>query len=49
MKNRDRDDKHSRRRTVGDEEEDPDGREVAEALYGGFDDSKSSDPNDGDR
>lgn len=34
-KNRDRDEKHQRRRTVGREEEQPDGREVARSLYGG--------------
>ena len=35
MKNRDRDDQHRRRREAGSTEDDPDGREVASALYGG--------------
>lgn len=35
MKNPDRDHQHSRRRKAGDSEETPDGRAVAEALYGG--------------
>lgn len=36
MKNRDRDEKHRRRREAGsDDEGTPDGREVAAALYGG--------------
>jgi hypothetical protein len=32
--NPDRDDQHQRRRDLGDGDEDPDGREVAEKLYG---------------
>lgn len=35
LKNPDRDEKHRRRREAGTDEEGPDGREVAEALYGG--------------
>ena len=38
MKNKDRDEKHRRRREMGDDpsgEDDPDGRAVAEKLYGG--------------
>jgi hypothetical protein len=35
LTNPDRDDKHARRRDAGDED-DTDGREVAEALYGGL-------------
>ena len=40
MKNKDRDDMHRRRREAGsspDGEDDPDGRAVASALYGGMD------------
>lgn len=36
MKNRDRDSEHQRRRDLGDEDEDPDGRSIAEKLYGGL-------------
>jgi len=39
MKNLDRDSDHARRRDVGDRDESPDGKEVAERLYGGFTDS----------
>lgn len=38
MKNKDRDEKHRRRGEMGDDssgEDDPDGRAVAEKLYGG--------------
>lgn len=35
MKNPDRDEAHRRRRDTGDGDEDPDGRAVAAALYGG--------------
>jgi len=38
MKNKDRDDEHRRRRDVGSDEDDPDGREVARRLYGGLPD-----------
>lgn len=37
MKNPDRDSDHARRRDAGEGEDDPDGREVAHALYGGID------------
>jgi len=49
MKNPDRDDKHRRRREASSDKDDPDGREVAEALYGedtdalGEEDSDDSD------
>lgn len=36
LTNPDRDDKHDRRRKAGDEDDDLDGREVADALYGGI-------------
>ena len=35
MKNKDRDEKHRRRRGLDEGENDPDGRAVAAALYGG--------------
>ena len=48
MKNKDRDEKHRRRRRGLDEgEDDPDGREVAAALYGGPADSDKDDEDDG--
>lgn len=48
MKNPDRDEKHRRRRRGLDEgENDPDGREVAAALYGGPADSDTDDEDDG--
>jgi len=34
LKNPDRDDQHHRRRDLGEEEDDPDGRAIAEKLYG---------------
>lgn len=37
LTNPDRDKEHRRRREAGDEEDDPDGRAVASALYGGID------------
>jgi len=43
LTNPDRDDKHDRRRKAGDEDDDPDGREVADALYGGLTDSNTND------
>jgi hypothetical protein len=36
MKNPDRDPDHSRRREAGENDESPDGKEIAERLYGGF-------------
>ena len=36
LKNPDRDDQHHRRRDLGEEEDDPDGRAIAEKLYGGL-------------
>jgi hypothetical protein len=48
MKNSDRDEEHRRRRDVGtDEEDDPDGREVAAALYGGLTGSDTDPQDDG--
>jgi hypothetical protein len=50
MKNKDRDEEHRRRREAGDPREggdDPDGREVAEALYGGAADSDTDGEDDG--
>lgn len=47
MKNKDRDDKHRRRREAGDTEDDPDGRAVAEALYGGLDEHEPTSEEDG--
>jgi hypothetical protein len=48
MKNRDRDDKHRRRRDLGeDEEETPDGRKVAHALYGGLTEREPTSEEDG--
>jgi hypothetical protein len=46
MKNRDRDERHRRRREAGSEEEDdPDGKTIAERLYGGLPtDSDKIDP-----
>ena len=36
MKNPDTDPDHARRRDAGNRDESPDGKEVAELLYGGF-------------
>jgi len=45
MKNRDRDDRHSRRREAGnDADSDVDGKKAAEALYGGVSRSKEDVP-----
>jgi hypothetical protein len=51
MKNKDRDEEHRRRREVGEDCGDPekevDGREVADALYGGPDGSRDRAPDGG--
>jgi hypothetical protein len=49
MKNKDRDDMHRRRREAGsspDGGDDPDGRAVADALYGGLTDCEPTDEAD---
>lgn len=46
MKNPDRDDQHRRRREEGDDEETPDGKEVAEKLFGAPVDEQEPDPSD---
>jgi hypothetical protein len=46
MKNKDRDEEHRRRRGNESPEDEVDGREVAERLYGGFTDRKPNDPDD---
>jgi hypothetical protein len=48
MKNRDRDDRHSRRRDAGGDDGSPDGRAVADALYGGLTSNESTDEDDGE-
>ena len=50
MKNKDRDEKHRRRREVGDTREDgddPDGHTIAERLYSGPADSDTDGEDDG--
>jgi hypothetical protein len=50
MKNKDRDEEHRRRREAGDPREggdDPDGRTIAERLYGGPADSGTDGEDDG--
>lgn len=47
MKNKDRDDRHRRRREAGDTEDNPDGRAVAAALYGGLDEREPTPEEDG--
>ena len=52
MKNKDRDEEHRRRREVGEDSGDPekevDGREAADALYGGPDPSDGATDTDSD-
>ena len=47
MKNKDRDEKHRRRRGLGEGEDDPDGRTIAERLYGGPADPDTDGEDDG--
>jgi hypothetical protein len=47
MKNKDRDEKHRRRRRAGEDEDRRDGREVADALYGGPANSDTDGEDDG--
>ena len=44
MKKKDRDEKHRRRRQAGEDEDRPDGRTIAERLYGGPDPTDNNDP-----
>ena len=47
MKNKDRDEKHRRRREAGTGGDDPDSRTIAERLYSGPADSDTDDEDDG--
>lgn len=46
MKNRDRDDEHRRRRSAGEDEDTPDGKELAKLLFGAGESDEPPDESD---